>query len=326
MNANDQHMNTPTRRNGIGTLFGKQLPTRSRHATGAFVGMLLGLALASSVQAAPGVSLGAPANGTLIGTDTTSPYSISWANPPVGVYTLTAKATDSTGSAATTAARSVTVLAAPEARLYFLHTDYLDTPRLVTDETNKIVWRSKPLTEPFGLSPVEEDPDGDGTAFTLNLRFPGQYFDKESNLHYNYFRDYDPNTGRYIESDPIGLLGGINPYAYVSGQPLRYVDPFGLAAKCKTVLKLPFAEIQSCEEDGRLPADQDAKDAKRMTDKELDKACKNNGYKDAHDMKRDLGLDSKNDIFVDKNGNMYSGPRQGTGTPQYLHMNTSGVH
>ena len=243
MNANDQHMNTPTRRNGIGTRLGKQLPKCSRHATGAFVGMLLGLnlALASSVQEAPSVSLSTPANGTqyyqptsptvsavatpstgttvakvefyangtLIGTDTTSPYSISWSSPPVGVYTLTAKATDSTGSAATTAARTVTVLAAPEARLYFLHTDYLDTPRLVTDETNKIVWRSKPLTEPFGLSPVEEDPDGDGTAFTLNLRFPGQYFDKETNLHYNYFRDYDPNTGRYLQSDPIGLLGGI---------------------------------------------------------------------------------------------------------------------
>ncbi|MDD2777107.1 MAG: hypothetical protein PHU06_14240 [Gallionella sp.] len=63
-----------------------------------------------------------------------------------------------------------------------------------------------------------------------------------------------------------------------------------------------------------------------MSDKELDKACKKNGYKDAHDFKRELGLDSKSDIFVDKNGNMYSGPRQGTGNLQYLHMNETGVY
>ena len=60
------------------------------------------------------------------------------------------------------------------------------------------------------------------------------------------------------------------------------------------------------------------------SDKELDKACKNNGYKDAHDMKRDLGLDAKSDIFSDKDGNMYSGPRKGTGIPQYLNMNVNG--
>ena len=51
-------------------------------------------------------------------------------------------------------------------------------------------------------------PDADGIGFTFNLRFPGQYFDEETGLHYNYFRDYDPKTGRYIESDPIGLDGG----------------------------------------------------------------------------------------------------------------------
>jgi RHS repeat-associated protein len=62
---------------------------------------------------------------------------------------------------------------------------------------------------------------------SVNLRFPGQLYDQEDNLFYNYFRNYDPTLGRYVQSDPIGLNGGTNTYAYVGGNPVRYVDPLG---------------------------------------------------------------------------------------------------
>ena len=65
--------------------------------------------------------------------------------------------------------------------------------------------------------------------FAFNLRFPGQYFDSETGTHYNYFRDYDPVIGRYIESDPIGLRAGLNTYGYVRGNSLTRLDRLGLA-------------------------------------------------------------------------------------------------
>ena len=80
----------------------------------------------------------------------------------------------------------------------------------------------------FGQTPASEDVDGDGVLTPINLRFPGQYFDKETNLHYNWNSYYDPKVGRYITSDPIGLLGGLNTYAHVGDNPLFWIDPEGL--------------------------------------------------------------------------------------------------
>jgi RHS repeat-associated protein len=88
--------------------------------------------------------------------------------------------------------------------VYYIHTDHLNTPRRISRPAdNVIVWRWD--SEPFGTAAANQDPDGDGVAFVYNLRMPGQYYDAETGLSYNYFRDYDPATGRYVESDPIGV-------------------------------------------------------------------------------------------------------------------------
>ncbi|MEF9387276.1 RHS repeat domain-containing protein [Ralstonia solanacearum species complex bacterium KE056] len=109
---------------------------------------------------------------------------------------------------------------------YYIYADQIDTPRVITDTNNLMVWRWD-QTDPFGATLPDENPTSLG-AFTYNLRFPGQVYDQETGKHYNANRDYDPAGGRYIQSDPIGLGGGINTYAYVSGNPLRFVDPRGL--------------------------------------------------------------------------------------------------
>ncbi|HGP0022693.1 TPA: RHS repeat domain-containing protein, partial [Pseudomonas aeruginosa] len=105
--------------------------------------------------------------------------------------------------------------------LLYLHGDHLDTPRLATDASGQIAWQ------------WQSDAFGRGEALSqgstqVNLRFPGQYYDAESGLHYNYFRDYDPETGRYVESDPIGLGGGLNTYGYVEANPVLRTDSLGL--------------------------------------------------------------------------------------------------
>jgi len=120
----------------------------------------------------------------------------------------------------------------------YVHADHLGAPRLITDAAGTPVWRWG--GGPFGAEPADEDPDGDGVPFAYNLRFPGQYFDAEGGLHYNMARYYDPATGRYRESDPIGLAGGLNSYAYVENNPLNFVDPFGLESRTYSVPTPPL--------------------------------------------------------------------------------------
>ncbi len=104
--------------------------------------------------------------------------------------------------------------------LYFIHSDHLNTPQVITNAAKNVVWSAD--YEPFGKLTLAP-----GSTLNHVSRFPGQYADNESGLYYNYYRDYDPSIGRYIESDPIGLEGGVNTYAYVNGNPTGYVDPTG---------------------------------------------------------------------------------------------------
>jgi RHS repeat-associated protein len=84
------------------------------------------------------------------------------------------------------------------------------------------------FSDPFGTTAANSNPAGAGT-FIYNVRFPGQIYDSQAGLQQNWNRDYDPMTGRYAESDPIGLYGGINTYGYVGANPVAFADPLGLA-------------------------------------------------------------------------------------------------
>jgi RHS repeat-associated protein len=108
----------------------------------------------------------------------------------------------------------------------YLHTDGLGTPRVGTDVAQHVIWRWN--GEAFGETAPTVAPPPGAYPVTINLRNPGQYFDQETRLFNNGARYYNPQTGRYISSDPIGLSGGIDTYSYVDANPLAYIDPFGL--------------------------------------------------------------------------------------------------
>jgi RHS repeat-associated protein len=110
--------------------------------------------------------------------------------------------------------------------VFYIHSDHLDTPKAITRPSdNLIVWRWD--QDPYGVASPNQNPSNMG-SFTFNLRFPGQYYDAETGLNYNMARDYDSTTGRYVESDPIGLDGGLNTYAYANGNPISIFDSLGL--------------------------------------------------------------------------------------------------
>ena len=104
----------------------------------------------------------------------------------------------------------------------YILNDQIGQPQKMLDASGTTTWqRNSGIFGDTVSQPV-------GTTAANPQRFPGQQFDPNTTLHYNYFRDYDPATGRYIEADPIGLRGGPNLYAYVDGNPVSQVDPLGL--------------------------------------------------------------------------------------------------
>ena len=132
-------------------------------------------------------------------------------------------------------------------RFFAIHADHIHTPRLITDDSNKVVWQwpysafgnNQPSgilkTTPNPKAALTQDPQRKvllkrtSPALQVNLRYPGQYFDEESNLNYNYFRSYQAAQGRYTQVDPIGLAGGLNRFTYADANPINSVDPMGLA-------------------------------------------------------------------------------------------------
>ncbi|MEN5355185.1 RHS repeat-associated core domain-containing protein [Stenotrophomonas sepilia] len=124
--------------------------------------------------------------------------------------------------------------------LTYVQPDHLGTPRVVIDPVRDVaIWEWSNKSEVFGNQIPSADPDGDGVAFELALRFPGQQATDASGLFYNYQREYEPMVGRYSQSDPIGLVGGISTYSYVSGNPASALDRLGLQSGAARAMRLP---------------------------------------------------------------------------------------
>ncbi|PQO94007.1 type IV secretion protein Rhs [Massilia phosphatilytica] len=144
---------------------------------------------------------------------------------------------------------------AARAEVRHLHTDNLGTPREMTDADGRVVWAARYRAWGNVLEVVHEEVSvSDETGEAQPVRFQGQYYDNESGLHYNRFRYYDPDIGRFVSIDPIGLTGGINSFQYAPN-PVGWVDPLGLASFDPGVYDAHF--------EARLP-----KDMYRLTDAE----------------------------------------------------------
>jgi RHS repeat-associated protein len=108
-----------------------------------------------------------------------------------------------------------------DGRYYFYHHDHLGTPQQMTSVSGAVVWAAE--YEEFGKATVDAS-----STVTNNLRFPGQYFDEETGLHYNFHRYYESTAGRYIIVDPLGMFGNTNLYLYSGANPINYMDHLGL--------------------------------------------------------------------------------------------------
>ncbi|HVO79498.1 MAG TPA: RHS repeat-associated core domain-containing protein [Terriglobales bacterium] len=143
----------------------------------------------------------------------------TWSFAPGAGHQVTLTAS-SDGNVVADAIKLVGTGPAP-ANLVYLHTDQIGLPQKITDATQAVVWDR--VQDPFGRQVSLTSSGGIDTA----LRFPGQQADPDTGFAYNYYRDYDPTLGRYVQADPIGLAGGINRYVYANDNPTGYADPKG---------------------------------------------------------------------------------------------------
>ena len=183
--------------------------------------------------------------------------------------TLTGGATTTWGQSARyiylpTASGPMPVAAIYGTKHYAVQSDHLNTPRRLIQSDGQVAWQwaysafgeEKPTTAKTRFANADLNQSFGSTtvpAVTFNLRYPGQYFDQESNLHYNGHRSYDGKTGRYSQSDPIGLQGGWNKFGYSNQNPLSFTDPSGLLSSAEalahyrggtgTALDMDFSEI-----------------------------------------------------------------------------------
>ena len=145
---------------------------------------------------------------------------------------------------------------------------------MVTDQNKTVVWKA--YYRPFG------EVDEVISTVDMKLRFSGQYADAETGLNYNYFRSYNPAIGRYTQSDPIGLYGGLNTYNYVSGNPIRAFDEFGLFKRnACSLLDVVFGD---CSAPSEMP-----EDTEELFKKLLEEACSKGCDKIVSECKRALG-------------------------------------
>ena len=155
-----------------------------------------------------------------------------------------------------------------EGEYYYYHNEHLGTPQKLTDADGATVWSA--LYSSFGEAQVIP-----ASTIENNLRFPGQYFDTETGLHYNFFRYYDPSIGKYITPDPIGIDSDLNLYNYCFSNPINIFDEEGLSAKeYGLCVAACYLGVKTAELIAMFDTDNIPRELRRQFEKDIRKAYK----------------------------------------------------
>jgi len=210
--ASDANGNTTGSTVGGGNTYGFSYNGRNRES----LAQLNGATVGTYTYNAMGQRIGKVAAST-------ERYSYDQANNLIGEYGTTNRDYIWVGNLPVAVIDNVISGGVTTSTVNYITADQLNTPRAVTNSAGTVIWSWAYQGNPFG----EQAPTS-STGYVLNLRYPGQYYDAETATNYNLFRNYEPAIGRYQESDPTGLAGGISTFAYVAGNSLNLVDPNGL--------------------------------------------------------------------------------------------------